>query len=339
MFESARLKLTAWYLLIIMLISLLFSGVLYRVVIEEVDRSLRIQQFRLYRIEENPQIFQPIPLPPHPIDPQVMEEAKTRVILILVYINIGILVVSGGIGYFLAGRTLKPIKEMVDDHNRFITDASHELRTPLTVLKSEIEVYLRAKEHSIGDANSLIKSNLEEVNNLQTLSESLLNLAQNQNNHGKNKFENISLKEILAEVENKLIVVAKQKKIALTTKVSAEKVLGDKQSLIQLFTILLDNAIKYSEENTKITITSEKTDSTLLIYITDQGIGIAKLDIPHIFDRFYRADISRSKQTVSGYGLGLSIAKKILDIHKGTIQVKSELGKGTTFVIQLPISA
>src|SRR5260370_24376310 len=126
MFQSARLKLTAWYLVLIMAISILFSLVLYRGITQEVDRSLRIQQFRIYQAEHPDALFL---APPPPTDPQVFEEASDRIKLILILINLGIFIVAGGAGYFLAGRTLKPIKEMVDEQNRFITDASHELRT------------------------------------------------------------------------------------------------------------------------------------------------------------------------------------------------------------------
>jgi signal transduction histidine kinase len=104
-----------------------------------------------------------------------------------------------------------------------------------------------------------------------------------------------------------------------------------------LFTILLDNAIKYSPANTTITLISKKRDNGIIIEVSDQGIGIEEKDISRIFERFYRADKSRTKTDVSGYGLGLSIAKQIVEDHNGIILVKSTVGRGTTFFVSLPL--
>ena len=109
--------------------------------------------------------------------------------------------------------------------------------------------------------------------------------------------------------------------------------------MINLFVIILDNAIKYSPKKTAIKIYGKKTNNQIMIEIKDQGIGIEKKDLPFIFDRFFRAEQSRSKEKVTGYGLGLSIAKKIIGQHKGSLIVESKLEKGTTVIIRLPISA
>src|SRR5579871_1666254 len=132
MFESARIKLTAWYLLIIMLISIFFSLAFYNAATREIRRVIRVQEFR----SANTLL---LPIPAQRI--KDVEESEERLRLILFLINGGIFFLAGGAGYFLAGRTLRPIKIMVDDQNRFITDASHELRTPLTSLRSEIEEF------------------------------------------------------------------------------------------------------------------------------------------------------------------------------------------------------
>lgn len=145
------------------------------------------------------------------------------------------------------------------------------------------------------------------------------------------------LSEVIDHAVKKVLPLAKKKHIEIQSQQPEQYSLkGDKQSLKQLFVILLDNAIKYSSSKTTVTITTKKSDHSVSIDIADQGIGIEKKDISRIFDRFYRIDNSRTRQEVSGYGLGLSIAKKIVDEHKGTLSVKSEKGKGTTFTIQLP---
>ena len=344
MFKSARLKLTAWYLLIIMVISISFSTFIYLGLTREFDRVLRIQEYRiehqgtLQRLIQRP-IWQNDDIPfSRPPDPQVISEARSRIAEGLLGINIIIFIFSSLAGYFLAGRTLRPIKKMVDEQNRFITDASHELNTPLTALKTSIEVNLRNKKFNLNDAKKTLLSNLEEVDNLQLLSDELIKITQYQKPNGNFQFENVSIKEIIGVSVNRVLPIAKNKNIEIKTKIVNLKVNAEKRSLIELFTILLDNAIKYSPSKEDIVVSAEKTDHKIKVLVKDSGLGIDKKDLPFIFDRFYRADASRSKQKVSGYGLGLSIAKKIVELHRGDISAESTVNKGTTFIVTLPIS-
>ena len=341
MFHSARIKLTAWYLLIIMLISLSFSVAIYKVLTAELDRVESIQRLRL----ENGPFERPQILPPDirdetfrqfRLDPQLINETKDRLFVILTFINLAILGSSTVAGYFLAGRTLKPIKEMVDDQNHFVTDASHELRTPLTSLKSEIEVNLRDKNLNLSQAKKLLTSNLEEVNNLQALSDGLIKLTQYQKGYKNLNVGEVSLASVVSDAVKKVINLAKNKKLSIINEVGDYKFSANRESLAELFVILLDNAVKYSPSKTKVTLTSQKTDGYLEVKIADQGYGIGKEDLPHLFDRFQRAEKSRSKAKASGYGLGLAIAKRIVDSHHGTIKVRSELNKGSVFTVQLP---
>ena len=163
MYKTARIKLTAWYLLIIVMVSLSFSTIIYRSYSDEVERFERTQRLRFAIRFERPT--------------DLLEDSKHRVLMTLIYINGLIFVTSAGLGYFLAGRTLKPIEEMVEEQNRFIADASHELKTPLTSLKTAFEVYLRDKNGTLPDAKMIITESITEVNKLQFLSESLLKLA------------------------------------------------------------------------------------------------------------------------------------------------------------------
>lgn len=332
MFEIARLKLTAWYLLVIMLISVVFSIAFYRAATYEIERIIRIEEMRQRYGDDDGLRFRNVPL----LRPTIadLEETEERLRLLLVLINAGIFILAGASGYFLAGRTMRPIARMVDDQRRFITDASHELRTPLTALRSEIEVGLRDKTMSMSDAKSLLESNLEEVISLQMLSDSLLQLTQNQNS--RKVFAPVQLLSLSEAAVKKVLPLAKQKKVTLHNTISDVTLEGDETSLIQLLVILLDNAVKYSPAKTEIVLSSEKVDHQVLIRVEDHGVGIAAKDIPFIFDRFYRVDKSRSREE-GGYGLGLSIAKKIVSEHRGTIAVKSEPDKGTTFLIQLPV--
>lgn len=339
LFESARFKLTAWYLLIIMAISILFSFVIYEGVNSEFVQFERLQQIREERIE----LGLPLPritryIPPSLLNPAVIADARSRLITRLVFINLGIFVLAGAAGYFLAGRTLKPIEEMVEEQNRFITDASHELRTPLTALRSEIEVGLMNKKLSLHEAKDLITSNLEEVVELQKLSENLLELTQYEKNKEQELFEEVHVKEIIEQAIDKVESLAKRKKITITYIGADSLIKGSKDRLRELFIILFDNAIKYSSPKSTVNVTNTQSKKYNIVTVSDNGIGIDEKDMPHIFDRFYRADLSRSKANVAGYGLGLSIAKKVVDIHNGKIQVTSKPNKGTTFTVILPKS-
>lgn len=337
MFHSARLKLTAWYLLFIMLISLFFTVVIYRGLTSELERFARMQRFRIERrLYTDAYAHLPSNLPPV-IELELIEETKKRLMLVLAGINGGILIFFGGMGYFLAGRTLRPIQEMVDEQNQFISDSSHELRTPLTSLKSSMEVYLRDRHPTMKEAKSLMGESIDEVNKLQQLSESLLQLAQYQKPDGYALFEKLFLVDVVNQVLSKIEPLAIKKQITIRSKVKHIEIEGNKYGLVDLLVLLLDNAIKYSRPKSRIEITGEKTDGLVFLAVKDQGIGIDEKDINHIFDRFYRADSARMKTSEGGYGLGLSIAKRIVDVHKGTIHVSSTVGKGTTFTVKLPI--
>jgi signal transduction histidine kinase len=332
-----------------MVVSGLFSFVIYTNINVEYNRIERFEKLRQEEEKENLnsaidtfriQVSPGTPLPTElriirRLDPEMIQKSRMRLITTLAIVNGSILLLSGFAGYFLAGRTLRPIKDMVDEQNRFVTDASHELRTPLTSLKSSIEVHLRDKSLSVAQAKNVLESNLEEVNNLQMLSDNLIQLTQYPNGT-KKLFEDIVIIEVITQAVKKTTTLAKNKKMTVTTPKSDAMVKGEKQSLIELFVILLDNAIKYGNEKTAITITIKESDGKVVIAIIDEGMGIEEKDLPHIFDRFYRGDKSRNKRETAGYGLGLSIAKHIVTIHNGTISAKSILGKGTTFSISLP---
>jgi signal transduction histidine kinase len=132
--------------------------------------------------------------------------------------------------------------------------------------------------------------------------------------------------------------MAKKKNITITKTSEKQQFKGNPDALVDLLVIMLDNAIKYSSEKGTVAITAQKTKYHVTLEIHDVGIGIKPREIPHIFDRFYRADTARSTSgNKNGYGLGLSIAKKIVDTHHGSITVKSTQVKGTTFIIKLPI--
>jgi len=322
MFKTARLKLTAWYLLIIMFISLSFSGLIFQIVSREINRFARAPRFR---VEEN-----------FLFNEDLVVEAKHRVLLSLLEINGLILLIAGSLGYFLAGKTLKPIEAVLEEQKRFVGDASHELRTPLTALKSMLEVSLRDKKITLPEAKSIISDSLEETDKLTSLSNSLLELARLDGDTKKLVREKLLVKDLVADSLKQITLRVQAKNISITSRTNSTQVFGNREKLAEALLILLDNAFKNSPSGSRISISAQTIKNTALIKVSDHGSGISSSDLPHIFERFYRADIARSKNNEDGFGLGLSIAQKIIEEHKGKIEVKSKLGQGSEFKIILP---
>ncbi|HSW87981.1 MAG TPA: HAMP domain-containing sensor histidine kinase, partial [Candidatus Saccharimonadales bacterium] len=264
-----------------------------------------------------------------------LEDFKTQLRFALIIINSFIFVLAGGGGYFLAGKTLKPIEKSMEKQKRFVTDASHEFRTPLTALKTSIEVNMQDKEFRSLVVQDLLQRNLYQIDKLQELADRLLTLAQYQKGEST-YFSSLSLLSLIDEAKVRVISLADAKHITIDTKIEDTQIHGEKALLLELFTILLDNAIKYSHKNSAITIRNTLSTNATTIVVHDEGRGIAKKDIPHIFDRFYRADTSRSTNNTTGFGLGLSIAKQIVENHTGNISVVSQEERGTDFIIELP---
>lgn len=306
-----------------MLISISFSVVIYQGSVMELNRIEQIQRFR------RPSLTLP------GIEPDIIEETRGRIIFALSLINLIILGVSGTAGYFLAGRTLKPISEMLENQKLFVSDASHELRTPLTSMKTEIEVALRSKDLDLKETKNLLFSNLEEVNKMQKLANYLLELNKYQAGNGKLSFGKVNLKSITEKAIKEVRRPAEAKKIKIINKLQNAYVTGNEESLTQLSVILLDNAIKYSLPGKEIIVKTGKTATAGVMEFKDFGLGIRKEDLPHIFERFYRVDISRSKEKTDGYGLGLSIADGIAKLNNGSIKVESKEGKGSIFIVRI----
>ncbi|MBU6389639.1 HAMP domain-containing histidine kinase [Patescibacteria group bacterium] len=336
MFQKAVLRLTLWYLAVITLLSVAFTVALYQVSTRELNTLEQRQQ----TVQQS--IIQ-LQLPPSftALNQQrieQIEESKQNIAINLAYFNIVIILAGGAISYFLAKQTLQPIEESVEAQNRFTADASHELRTPLTVMRTEIEVALRDGNFNLEESKQLHESTLEEIGKLETLTNNLLQLSKQDSASQRAAFRLCALEDIAAEGVNRVKPQLKKHRDTVETHLERGEVLGDPWSLAELVAILLDNAIKYSPEKSVITLATQVEHQHAVITVADRGIGISPEDMPHIFDRFYRADLSRTKgKQRDGYGLGLSLAKKIADTHHGVIEVHSTLGSGSTFTVRLPL--
>lgn len=336
--KSATTRLAATYLIIIMIMSLAFSLVIFTIS----DKQLRRQTppssaydiwFENYQFNNYTS-----PLPQRLIDRflhQRVEEARSELAWNLLAMNIFVLIVGGGVSYFLARKTLQPIEAALKSKDQFISDASHELRTPLTALQTTNEVALRKTRLTLKEAKQVLKDNVDEVRRLQNLSDGLLGLLSEDQVMNK---QDVSVPTIVSDAMMQIVTLAQEKEIVVDDQVKKIMVYTDHNLVTQLLTIFLDNAIKYSPAKSTITLTSDITKKTVKINVIDQGIGVKTKDKKHIFERFYRADHSRTKQQVEGTGLGLSIAAKIAEQLNLKLSVKSKPGKGSIFSVTIPRS-
>ena len=331
-FHKPSLKLAGFYLLIIMGISLFFSITVYQLSVHELGRGLRRPNPVLGRPGQG--ITQQLRDEIETKQEELYEEATSRVLSRLFIINLIILTGGGVLSYYLARRTLQPIEEAHNALERFTADASHELRTPITAMRTEIEVALLDPKLTLGGSKQILSSNLEELGKLGSLTEGLLRLARSDVQLEKHT---VVIADAAAEAIKKVSANAKQKNIDIKLKTPLKQaVFANQQALVEALVILLDNAIKYSPKDTVIVIKSAEKENFVRLSVIDKGQGIKATQLPYIFDRFYRADSSRAKQDSGGYGIGLAIAKSIVDAHGGNIYAKSTVGEGSTFTIELP---
>jgi two-component system, OmpR family, sensor histidine kinase CiaH len=242
-----------------------------------------------------------------------------------------------GAGYFLAQKALIPINQSWEKQERFVADASHEMRTPLAVIQSHAELLLHSPDHTIEHESTRIASIIKETTRMSNLVAKLLMLARSDSNQVEIEFQSINLRELVADVVTQFQPFAELKKINLSLQAGKlVDVMGDKERIAQLLVILLDNAIKYTPEGGNVLVRVNKKYHAAEIIVNDTGIGISSEDLAHIFDRFYRADKSRSGKG-RGAGLGLAIAKWIVEKHAGSISTESIVGTGTKMVVTLPL--
>ena len=220
---------------------------------------------------------------------------------------------------------------------QFSADASHELRTPLTVMRGEIELCLRSPK-TTDQYRRVLESSLEEILRMSKIIDNLLLLAKADQGVADITFSEVDLKALVDELFEDSVVLAEQKEICVeVTEASPIMIVGDRVRLRQLFLNLVDNAIKYTPEGGHVRLAVRREDGTAVFEVQDTGIGIPAAELPKVFNRFYRVDKARSRER-GGSGLGLSIAKWIAELHRGSISVESEHGKGSTFTVRLPLS-
>jgi len=217
----------------------------------------------------------------------------------------------------------------------FVSNVSHELKTPIAVLKGVIETL--DSEEKDSEKKRFISMASKRINQMDTLINDLLIIARLESQEDKVVKTNINLKRFINQVYEDLAHLTKEKNIKFNNNIDENfQIYGDEQKLSILFKNLIENAIKYNKENGTVEIKSYEEEKFSVVEVKDTGIGIPKESLPLIFERFYRVDKSRSR-SVGGTGLGLSIVKHIAEAHKGKVSVSSELGKGSSFKVYLPL--
>lgn len=237
--------------------------------------------------------------------------------------------------YILSRKTLKPIFQAWEKQTEFVQNAAHELRTPLTIIQAKQQLLLKEPESKIIDKSEDISLTISETRRLTKLINELMVLATADSNQMKLKKEERNIDQVITEITTPYVEYAQMQNKQLKLELNCNKSENiDINKITELMVILLDNAIKYTKEGENITVKTYTKDTKAIIEVIDEGIGISDEQKKHIFERFYRADKARSRET-GGTGLGLAIAQTIVKAHGGTIRVQNNEPKGTKFVVKI----
>ena len=228
--------------------------------------------------------------------------------------------------------TLERLENLFTAQQRFLADVSHELRTPLTVIKGNVDLIRK-----FGPDEESLESIKDEIDRLNRMVGDLLLLARAESGKLPLNLATVEMDSLLLEVFNEMRVLAGNKVSLKLLEIDQAQVSGDRDRLKQVLINLVANAIHYTPTGGEVDLSLSRTSDMVHITVTDTGPGIPADDLPHIFDRFYRGEKSRTRSKTTGFGLGLSIAYWIVDMHQGNIDVESTMGKGTTFTITMPL--
>ena len=242
-------------------------------------------------------------------------------------------------GAIIVLQDITEVRRLERARTDFVANASHELKTPIAALKGFIDTLVEDKSMPADTASHFLSRSAAQVSRLQGVVTDLLQLSRLESRDEDRALLRVNLIELLRAVFTDKLQDAHLADIALEIALPDEsvEVLGENESLEQLFTNLIDNALKYSPSGSVVRVVAELSDSTVKIQVIDQGIGIPVKEQARIFERFYRVDRARSREK-GGTGLGLSIVKHITELHGGKVAVESVEGKGSTFIVTLPIA-
>ena len=258
-------------------------------------------------------------------------EALSKLLAGLLIGGAGGLVLAGVGGWWLAGKSLRPVRVAFNRQHAFVSDASHELRTPLAVIRANAE-FLQQEQPENVEARDIVS----ETDRLSSLVDALLAVARDDDRGAKALHMQVDLAEVVEATVASFQTVTTDHELELTYATPDElMVMGDREQLRQVLVILLDNAVRYTPAGGRIHVQARADGKEAVLTVHDTGIGIPEEALPRVFERFYRADDARNRQS-GGVGLGLAIARELVTRHSGRISVTSTEGAGSTFTVRLP---
>ena len=270
-------------------------------------------------------------------DISALYRGATKYAYFLLLLSLMAMILAAVLGYYLSGCVISPMEKAYEKQKQFTADASHELRTPLSVIMSSADLLYNDSSIESPFLKQVIADVKDEVKKMNNLVGNLLTIARNDNNAEKLNLQDFDLSSALQQAVRNMQPVADKKHIGIQDNVPDGIVChGDEQKLKQLILILVDNAVKYTQEYGCVKVSAQVLKNKKIRFsVEDNGMGLSEEDKSKIFERFYRVDKARSR-AMGGTGLGLAIAKDIVDGHKGFIYVESQLEQGTTFTVELP---
>lgn len=279
---------------------------------------------------------------PGTIDPSIHQQFVSQLnsevarVGIIVYAFLGFIVVV--VSFLISGPTLSPIRRIVRAQKRFIADASHELRTPLAIMKTNSEIVLLDGDNiDPKEAQQAFKSNLEEIDRMSKIIENLLALSYYDNRFADIPVQEINVAKLVTSITDRSQGLAKKKNINLRLlNTDPGLIMGNIVAIEQLAINLIKNAINYTPDGGQVSVSVTTKNTSIEFKVKDSGIGIEKKDLPNVFNPFYKAGQGRIQLERESSGLGLTIVKKIVERHDGSIYINSAVGKGTTIIITFP---
>ncbi|TEB06038.1 Sensor kinase CusS [Pelotomaculum schinkii] len=264
-------------------------------------------------------------------------EAMTNLMITLLLVGAGGLAAFFLISLFLSGWALNPVEKAWEQQRRFVADASHELKTPLTVILANTGILLAHRQDTIDRQSKWVEYTQAEANRMKKLVDDLLFLAKSDAAEAPALQTSMNFSDVVWSCFLHFESVAYEQGIIIKSEIAPDITLtGDEGQLNQLAVILLDNACKYAGKSGTVTLTLKRLQESVLLTVSNTGAPIPVEHLNHIFERFYRSDSSRSREQ-GGYGLGLAIAKAIVENHRGRISVESSEKAGTTFSVNFPL--
>lgn len=325
-FRRARLKLTVFYGLSVFLIVIVFSLGIYMFFGADIVGDFEYEGGG----GANEQA----------LEQEFVKVAQRRLISTLIAVDLGAALLALAAGWILAGRTLSPIRESLEQHKRFVSDAAHELRTPLSVMKAGLETIDSGTEPVLEDYQELSADLREEIGRVVDLTNDLLFLARGDQGALAAAMSKVDLSRICARQAKLLEPYAGEKGVSLETDITPGlAVMGDEGQISRLVLNLLKNAIDYNRRGGDVHLSLSCEDNKADMTVTDTGMGIGREDLRRVFERFYKADAARERSE-GGAGLGLSISWEIVRAYSGEIRIDSSAGEGTsvTVLFDLPDS-